>query len=102
MYPVVLHKCMHNCFLHQQRSPVVAAMRAYINAAWHFYKQASPTLRRREGMAMIGMIGGAGKANAGLAICVLGWIVMAFAIRDPGIGLDIVHLGILLIGFCLL
>jgi len=51
---------------------------------------------------MIGMIGGAGKANAGLAICVFGWILMAFAIHDPGIGLDIVHLGILFIGFCLL
>jgi hypothetical protein len=51
---------------------------------------------------MIAMIDRAGKMNAGPAICIFGWIVMAFAIRNSGIGLDILALGTLLIGFGLL
>jgi hypothetical protein len=41
------------------------------------------------------------KPNAGLAVSILGWIVMAFAIRHPGIQLALMDLGTLVAGFCL-
>ena len=39
------------------------------------------------------------KMNAGLAVSVFGWIVMAFAIRHPGIQLALLDLGTLVAGF---
>lgn len=41
------------------------------------------------------------KTNIGLGVIVLGWIVMAFAIRHPGMQLAPVDLGTLVAGFCL-
>ena len=44
-------------------------------------------------------ISSAAKANMGLAVSVFGWIVMAFAIRHPGIQLALLDLGTLVAGF---
>jgi hypothetical protein len=45
------------------------------------------------------MIASAAKTNIGLAVSILGWIVMAFAIRHLGIQLALLDLGTLVIGF---
>ena len=42
------------------------------------------------------------KMNAGLAVSVFGWIVMAFAMRNLGTQLALLDLGTLLAGFGLL
>jgi len=39
------------------------------------------------------------KTNIGLAVSIFGWIVMAFAIRHPGIELALLDLGTLVAGF---
>ena len=39
------------------------------------------------------------KTNISLAVSILGWIVMAFAIRHPGMQLALLDLGTLLAGF---
>jgi hypothetical protein len=48
------------------------------------------------------MITSTAKMNAGLAVSVFGWIVMAFAMRNPGTRLALLDLGTLVIGFGLL
>ena len=45
------------------------------------------------------MISSAAKSNISLGVIVLGWIVMAFAIRHPGIQLALLDLGTLVAGF---
>ena len=47
-------------------------------------------------------ISSAAKTNIGLAVSVFGWIVMAFAMRNPGTQLALLNLGTLVIGFGLL
>jgi hypothetical protein len=44
----------------------------------------------------------AAKLNAGLAVSILGWIVIAFAIRHTEIQLALLDFGTLVAGFCLL
>ena len=44
-------------------------------------------------------ISSAAKTNIGLAVSILGWIVMAFAIRHPGIQLALLEFGTLVAGF---
>jgi hypothetical protein len=39
------------------------------------------------------------KTNISLAVSILGWIVMAFAIRHPGMQLALLDLGTLIAGF---
>jgi len=51
---------------------------------------------------MIAMRSSAAKTNASLAVSILGWSVMAFAIRHPGIQPALLALGMLVVGFCLL
>jgi hypothetical protein len=48
---------------------------------------------------MRAMSSSAAKANIGLAVSIFGWIVMAFAIRHPGIPLALLDLGTLVAGF---
>jgi hypothetical protein len=43
----------------------------------------------------------AAKTNASLAVSILGWIVMAFAIRHPEGQLALLDIGTLVVGFCL-
>ena len=44
-------------------------------------------------------ISSAAKTNISLAVSILGWIVMAFAIRHPGIQLALLDLSTLVAGF---
>ena len=44
-------------------------------------------------------ISSAAKTNMSLAVSILGWIVMAFAIRHPGMELALLDLGTLVAGF---
>jgi hypothetical protein len=53
----------------------------------------------QEGTAMRATISSTAKTNIGLAVSILGWIVMAFAIRHPGIELVLLDLGTLVAGF---
>jgi hypothetical protein len=48
------------------------------------------------------MVASAAKTNAGLAVSIFGWIVIAFAIHNPGIPLEMLNLATIVIGFCLL
>jgi hypothetical protein len=48
---------------------------------------------------MQAMISSTAKTNIGLAVSIFGWIVMAFAIRHPGIQLALLDLGTLVAGF---
>ena len=51
---------------------------------------------------MRAMITSTAKINAGLAVSVFGWIVIASAMRNPGTQLALWNLGTLIIGFGLL
>ena len=48
---------------------------------------------------MRAMIASVAKTNIGLAVSILGWIVIAFAIRHPGIQLALLDRGTLVAGF---
>ena len=51
---------------------------------------------------MIAMVKRAGKMNGGVAVSLIGWVVMAYAILHFGTSSDIVQIGTLVLGFGML